>query len=162
MCEEEKPSPETLRTFMELEWADLHHSRVQEWTALGVVAGVHVGLIQLVSFVVEKGAAAPYPLIVAASGIASAFAVFGMLITGRHRHLMNVKLHWIFRAEERLGLVGTDRLNGIIQRGETPTAGYSWKGLAWPRPFSTGGLLMGFYLLLILADILVAMTVRAG
>jgi hypothetical protein len=41
-------------SFLQNEWADLHHSRVQEWTALGVVAGVHLGLAQAVSFAEGK------------------------------------------------------------------------------------------------------------
>jgi len=46
--------PENYRLLIEREWADLHHSRVQEWTALGVVAGAHLGLIQLASFAVNE------------------------------------------------------------------------------------------------------------
>ncbi len=168
--EEEKPTDETLRTFIQMEWADLHHSRVQEWTALGVVAGVHVVLIQAVSFLIEKHFAAPHVTISAASAVAASFAVFGILITLRHRHLMNVKLHWISQAEERLGLVRNEQNDGgIISTNELNEPGrgrkkrrpgkpIAWKGLAWPRPFSTGGLLIGFYVLLIAVDVLVVVT----
>ncbi len=35
---------EDYRLIIEREWADIHHSRVQEWTCLGVVTGTHLGL----------------------------------------------------------------------------------------------------------------------
>jgi hypothetical protein len=154
--EEEKPSPETLRSFIAAEWADLHHSRVQEWTALGIVAGVHLVALQLAAFLIgQRAAVPPRMLLLLASTIAAAFAVFGILVTCRHRHLMNVKLHWIFQAEDQLGLVHDEGGRGIIPRADGPTRSYRWKGLSAPRPLSTGGLIIGFYALLILVDILV-------
>ncbi|HEU0299592.1 MAG TPA: hypothetical protein VFR37_09065 [Longimicrobium sp.] len=155
---EERPSPETLRAFIQTEWADLHHSRLQEWTALGVVAGVHLALMQLVSFLADERAAIDSRVLVfLACAIAAAFAVFGILITWRHRHLMKVKLHWIYQAEDRLGLIGDSEHPGIIPRADAPTRSYPWRGLAAPRPLSTGGLVTGFYLLLIAVDVLVAL-----
>jgi len=153
---EERPSPETLRTFIVTEWADLHHSRVQEWTALGIVAGVHVVAIQIVSFLIDKRAlAAPHMLVLLASVIAAGFAAFGILITCRHRHLMKVKLHWIFLAEEKLGLIHDDTHPGIIPRADAPTRSYGWEGVAVPRLLSTSGLIIGFYALLIIVDVIV-------
>jgi hypothetical protein len=150
------PSAETLRCFIVTEWADLHHSRVQEWTALGVVAGVHLVVIQVVSALVEKHTAhLQHMLVLLASAIAVAFAVFGILITCRHRHLMKVKLNWIFQAEDKLGLIADDVHAGIIPRIDAPTERVSWEGLSVPRPLSTSGLIVGFYALLILVDILV-------
>lgn len=154
--EEERPSPETLRSFITNEWADLHHSRVQEWTALGIVAGVHVVALQFASFLIEKHAAIPpRTLLPVASAIAAAFAVFGILITCRHRRVMNVKLNWIFQAEDKLGLIYDEGGPGIVRRDEAPTRIYPWKGLSAPRPFSTGGLIIGLYMLLIVVDVLV-------
>ena len=146
----------SLVSFMQIEWADLHHSRLQEWTALGVVAGVHLGLAQVVNLAVGK-----YPLLtlsgltVGAATIGAAFAFLGILITFRHRHLMKVKLNWIFQAEEKLGLIKDEgNPDGIIPREESPTTAYPWKGLSAPRPLCTGGLMVGLYILLILIDAL--------
>ena len=45
--EPERPSKDDYLKFIELEWADFHHSRLQEWTAFGIVAGIHLGIITL-------------------------------------------------------------------------------------------------------------------
>ena len=157
MPEEQRPTPESLRTFIQTEWADIHHSRVQEWTALGIVAGVHLILVQIVVFLSEEQPLHPpkFPMVMAAF-LAAAFAVFGILITFRHRHLMKVKLNWIFQAEERLGLIQSPSHDGIIPIKDALTEQLPWKGLARPRPLSTSGLIVGFYGLLIVVDILVA------
>lgn len=158
MSEESKPTSEGLVSFVQNEWADLHHSRVQEWTALGVVAGVHLGLAQVVNLALDKHPSLTLGLlVVAAAAIGAAFGILGILITLRHRHLMRVKLNWIFQAEEKLGLI-KDKHNpyGIIPRKDSPTTPYPWRGLSAPRPLSTGGLVIGFYALLILIDALAA------
>lgn len=163
MDEHRRPSDETLRTFIQLEWADLHHSRVQEWTALGIVAAAHLALMQAAAFLLERqeGAVSSGVLMLVASGVAAVFAIFGILITWRHRHLMKVKLHWIFEAEDRLGLIADETHDGIIPRAEAPVRSHAWKGLAAPRPLSTGGLITGFYVLLIAIDVVVAVLAPA-
>ena len=84
------PLPEDYRVLIEREWVDLHHSRVQEWTALGVVTGAHLGLIQLVNLVSD--ASGPVPIVAGFSGFfAAAFSILGALMTCRHRQLMKVK-----------------------------------------------------------------------
>lgn len=156
MPEESRPTSEGLVGFVQNEWADLHHSRVQEWTALGVVAGVHLGLAQVVNLALGKH---PFltlgALAVVSALLGAAFAILGILITVRHRHLMRVKLNWIFQAEEKLGLIkDDDNPDGIIPREDSPTTAHSWKGLSAPRPLSTGGLMIGLYALLIVIDLL--------
>lgn len=154
MPDDPRPSSAGLVSFIQNEWADLHHSRVQEWTALGLVAGVHLGLAQAVSFAEGKHPSLSLgPLVVAAAMLGGAFAVLGTLITLRHRHLMKVKLNWIYQAEEKLGLIMNEHNpGGIIPLEDSPTAPHGWRGLSAPRPLSTGGLMVGFYALLILLD----------
>jgi hypothetical protein len=145
-------------SFIQTEWADLHHSRVQEWTALGVVAGIHFGLAQAADFAEAKlPGVAPAMVVLVASLLGGAFAVLGILITLRHRHLMNVKLRWIYEAEDRLGLVKhKDNPAGILPKDDVMAMPRRWVGLSAPRPLSTGGLMIGFYALLLLLDLLVA------
>jgi len=50
--EQLEPTDESLISFVHNEWTDIHHSRVQEWTALGVVAGIHLGLAQAINLTV--------------------------------------------------------------------------------------------------------------
>ena len=64
----------------------------------------------------------------------------------------------IFQAEEKLGLVFDDENNphGIIPREGSPTKKHNWKGLSRPRLLSTSGLIVGFYSVLIVVDVLIA------
>ena len=156
MPEESRPTSAALVSFIQNEWADLHHSRLQEWTALGVVAGIHLGLAQAVNVVDGKHPSVTLgSLVLAAAMLGGAFAILGILIILRHRHLMRVKLNWIYQAEEKLGLIKDEQNpNGIIPIKDSPLTPHRWKGLSAPRPLSTGGLMIGFFALLVLLDAL--------
>lgn len=159
--EARQPEPEDFRFLIEHAWADIHHSRVQEWTALGVVAGVHIGILQLLDWAREISAPARFATLVNLGlCIGLLFSILGILITCRHRHLMMVKLGWISQAEGRLGLAkGPSSPYGIIpSRPKAPT---SWKGLSWPRFLSTSWFIIYLYILLSAFDV-VGMIVFAG
>lgn len=149
------PTAEAYHVFMEAEWRDVHHSRLQEWSALGVVVGAHFAIFQVVKVVREIAPEIGVQLYVLVGAIvAGLFAAFGGLITMRHRHLMRVKLYLIFQAEDRLGLIKDDQNTlGIFPREIAPKEPGSWDGLSWPRPLSTSGLILSFYLLLLLLDL---------
>jgi hypothetical protein len=150
------PKREDYRLLIEREWADLHHARAQEWTALGVVTGAHLGLIQLVGL--AEGASLPLGrgvLVVIAGVLAAIFCILGGLMTCRHRQLMKVKLGWIYHAERHIGLIKTkDNPNGIIPENAKMENPVEWRGLALPRLLSTSGLILSFYAVLLLVDIL--------
>ena len=151
------PSPEDYKLLIEREWADLHHSRVQEWTALGVIMGTHLGLIQLVKLAIDAQVPVQAStLIGGASVIGALFAILGALMTCRHRHLMKIKLGWIYEAENYLGLIKTKaNPRGVIPENAKMSVPVQWRGLALPRLLSTGGLMLCFYLLLLVIDTLV-------
>jgi hypothetical protein len=113
----EQTMNENYKLLIETEWKDVHHSRIQEWSALGVIAAAHIGLIQLLNFIhslIKTGNLYPY-LVFVCCLIALLFCVIGILMTCRHRRLMWIKLNWIFEAEEKLRLIKTqDNPNGII------------------------------------------------
>lgn len=148
---------ESYRLLIEREWADLHHSRVQEWTALGIVAGAHLGLIQLASFAINDKIGVAPQVIVNMSGILGAIlSIIGALMTCRHRRLMQVKLGWIYQAELHLGLIKTDENpDGIIPSAAAMQSKIEWRGLSLPRLLSTIGLILCFYVMFFLIDILV-------
>lgn len=108
---------ENYRFFIENEWKDIHHSRIQEWSALGLISGIHIGLIQLLKLINETDFfknlidfLTPICCI-----IALVFSVIGILMVCRHRRLMWIKLNWIFEAEEKLGLIkDSENPDGII------------------------------------------------
>jgi hypothetical protein len=155
------PNTEDYRLIIEREWADLHHSRIQEWTALGVVTGVHLGLIQLAKIVKEASVSVSTPkLIIFASIIGAFFSILGALMTCRHRQLMKVKLGWIYEAEKHLGLIKTEEneKEGIIPEEAKMKAPLKWKSLAFPRILSTSGLILCFYLTLLIIDIFAFIT----
>ena len=151
------PTPEDYRLLIEREWADLHHSRVQEWTALGVVAGTHLGLIQLVKLAADSSVSVAFPTWTVLSGLlAATFSVLGALMTCRHRQLMKVKLGWIYQAEQHLGLVKTtEHPKGVIPENALMETQVEWRGLALPRLLSSSGIILSFYVALFLVDIIV-------
>lgn len=149
--------PEDYRLLIEREWADLHHSRLQEWTALGVVAGAHLGLIQISQLAADANIDVPIPTVVAtAAVIGAALSILGALMTCRHRQLMKVKLGWIYTAEEKLGLVKTALTpEGVIPENAKMKVSAEWKDLALPRLLSTSGLILSFYAVFLLIDLVI-------
>lgn len=155
MSEGNDAKREALLTLMKTEWADIHHSRVQEWSALGVVTGAHIVVTQIPKSMTETGATlSPSLAAIASCLLGIAFAVIGALVTCRHRRLMQIKLNWIYDAELKLGLVKTaDNPNGVIpQVAQIPSTAV-WRGLAWPRFLSTSGLILTFYILFLALDL---------
>lgn len=150
------PKPEDYRLFIEREWADLHHSRVQEWTALGVVVGAHVGILQLLNLTQEATVSVPFWIRMSVGCLVGIlFSIVGILVTCRHRRLMQVKLAWIFQAEDRLGLIKrADCQGGIVPESALSREKLDRRGISWPRFLSTSWLICCFYLLLAVFDLL--------
>ena len=154
--EQRGAEPESYRHLIEREWADVHHSRIQEWSALGVVTGVHLGIVHLLDMISETSLAVPFPTVVAmGASLALLFALIGSLMTMRHRHLMFVKLSWIYAAECELGLVKTSsNPGGVIPENAGLARKQGWNGLRFPRFLSSSWLMLCFYSVLALLDIL--------
>ena len=149
-----KPTADDYRVLLRTEWADLHHSRIQEWTALGVVTGAHVGILKMVSLLREVDSPLPFTsLAVLGSIVAALFGAFGALMTCRHRNLMQVKLGWIYEAEEHLGLIKSSKNpKGVIPENAQMKVGRDWGRLSVPRFLSTSWLILCFFVLLIVID----------
>lgn len=150
-----RPEPSDYRLLIEREWADLHHSRVQEWSALGVVTGAHVAIVGSLNYAADADLLVSMGALGAASAIAGLFfAVVGALMTCRHRRLMQTKLNWISAAERKLGLVkDKDNPAGVIPADAQPKPVSNPRGLAWPRRFSTSWLILMFYILFAICDL---------
>ena len=146
---------DALLTLMKTEWADIHHSRVQEWSALGVVTGAHIAVTQIPKFLKETGAVfSPSAAAIVGCLLGIAFAVIGALVTCRHRRLMEVKLNWIYEAELALGLVKTSgNPSGVIPEIAKMPSKRVWRGLSLPRFLSTSGLILTFYVLFVAFDL---------
>jgi len=149
------PTPEACRTLMQTEWADLHHSRVQEWSALGVVTGAHLALTQIPKILPDVSLSMhPSTVGIITSVFGLMFAIVGVFVTCRHRELMYIKLTWIYAAEQKLGLIKNDsNPDGIIPGTAKMLEGKHWRGLMWPRWLSTSGLILIFYFLFGLFDV---------
>ena len=167
------------RLLIETEWKDIHHSRIQEWSALGIIAAIHLGLIQLLKFISDpqiSGVLNEIPTLICCF-IATLFAVIGVLMVCRHRRLMWIKLNWIYEAEEKLGLIKTEenqdgiipndyrmkkyskKYNKIIENQKDKQNQISndndktiWNKLMWPRKLSTSWLMAMIYILLGIID----------
>lgn len=171
---------ENYKFLIETEWKDIHHSRLQEWSALGVIAAIHVGLIQtikLINTIGENEKLLSY-FSIAACLIALLFCLIGVLMTCRHRRLMWIKTNWIFEAEDKLGLVKKSnddkgiipedymkvksvKYNEIIKREAKKNdkskfcifkRASIWNRLMWPRSLSTSWIIIMFYFLLSIID----------
>ena len=156
-----QPTREDYRLIIERQWADIHHSRIQEWTALGVITGIHLGIIQIPKL--AHGVVLPFlfsVLCYSAFIICIAFTILGSILTCRHRRLMEIKLSWIFQAEDKLGLIKGKCQNnepGIIPRAipmnnQGITERAFWEKLSLPRLLSTSGIIFCFYILLFIID----------
>ena len=100
------PIPGSYQSFIQNEWADIHHSRMQEWSALGAVTGVHLALTQIPKVLKEISIPIePLTIWIITPFFGLLFAVVGILVTCRHRRLMFIKLNWIYQAEEKIGLI---------------------------------------------------------
>lgn len=141
---------------MKLQWADIHHSRLQEWSGLGVVAGAQIAITQIPKFLKETDVALlPTATAVVGFLVGIAFAIIGVLITCRHRRLMEKKFNLLFKIEGQLGLVITDdNPAGIIDKdARMPYDADPHKVLSRPRALSTSGLILTFYALFFLFDL---------
>ena len=149
--------PEDYRLLIEREWADIHHSRIQEWTALGVVAGAHLGLIQLANLAIDaKDGISIAAIKTVAVVIGAVLSILGALMTCRHRQLMRIKLGWIYDAELKLGLIkSATNPDGVIPENAQMLASVEWWGLSLPRPLSTSGLILWLYIVFLLLDFVV-------
>lgn len=169
---------ENYRFFIESEWKDIHHSRIQEWSALGIIAAVHVGLLQLLKLFNETdiGKDIIYFLIPLCCIIALVFSLLGILMVCRHRRLMWIKLNWIYEAEDKLKLIkSTSNPDGIIPedyRMKKYSNKYEediyeennsdhvsdnndnnlWNKLMWPRRLSTSWLIAMLYIIFGIVD----------
>jgi len=176
-----KQTAENYRFFIQTEWNDIHHSRIQEWSALGIIAAIHIGLIQLLKLINETdfGKNLIDLLTPICCIIALLFSILGILMVCRHRRLMWIKLNWIFEAEEKLGLIKeNENPNGIIpssyrmkkyssdkykehvnKEKESESVSDSnnyeksiWNKLMWPRRLSTSWLMAMLYIIFGIID----------
>jgi hypothetical protein len=162
------PNGNDYRVFLEREWADFHHSRMQEWTALGVIIGIHFGIVQLLDLArSESSGRAPTEIVVAGALVGIVFAVLGSLVTCRHERLKKIKLNWIGRAEYFRGLMREKKGEPAMLSKGNPNPrivpfrdgiwqDVPWRGLSVPAALSTSGLILAFYALLVLVDVSLA------
>ncbi len=155
---------EALLSLLNAEWADIHHSRLQEWSALGAVTAAHLGISQMPRLLGDAASKVlTVPVAVAACVAGIALALLGGLMTCRHRGLMQERLGWIYDAELLLGLVKTpEHPSGVVPASARMRTNKRWHGLVLPRLLSTSGLILAFYGLFVVFDVacLVLLLVR--
>jgi hypothetical protein len=141
---------DVLIAVLDNEWRDIHHSRIQEWSSLGIVAAAHAALSQVPKLVADSTInLRPTTVVLIASALAAAFAIVGALVTCRHRRLMVIKLRRIYDVEDKLGLVAIGVIPDDAQIKDVP----EWRGLSLPPLRSTSGLILLFYALFALIDV---------
>lgn len=155
-----KPPDANYIMLIQNSWKDIHHSRIQEWSALGVVTGAHLGIATMLHYLsdipyVKEEIGAEVFLWIITSGftLSFLFAIVGGLLTMRHRTLMKAKLKWIEKSELIIGLIkeGDDDEYGVITPDNSDTD-IRWRELTLPRLTSTSGLIFIFYCLFGILD----------
>jgi xanthosine utilization system XapX-like protein len=82
--------------YIKIQWADIRHSRLQEWSTLGVVAGVMYALVNTVT--TESGPRVLLGLLGLLSGI------IGASMSWQHHRIFKKKIKVISENEEKIGL----------------------------------------------------------
>jgi hypothetical protein len=101
---------ENYRFIVDSTWKDIHHSRNQDWTSLGVVFGAHIGIFQLINYFTDKISSQSVGIYYVLGGLVGIIlSVIGALIAYRHRDLSKIKIDWIREAEDRIGLLKTEK-----------------------------------------------------
>jgi len=152
------PKAEDYRMLVENSWKDLHHSRLQEWSSLGVVTGVHLVAIQIVRYSDKIRDLIPgIYLLSIAFAIGILFALIGAAITCRHRKIMSTKMNWILDAESKLGLMKTEKnVWGIIEDKQVDIQeAMSNDRYMVPRVGSVSFFILVFYAIFVLFDIII-------
>lgn len=147
-----QPDAESYRTFIANKWTDIHHSRLQEWSALGAITAIHLGLLYIFNHIGEKIENSNTWFIIGAILIClfgCIFNILGALITCRHRRLMIVSIDWINQASKRLGLVQPE---GIVPEKDEQKEPLSYDGLSSPSIFSVSWLILLIYIFLLIFD----------
>jgi hypothetical protein len=157
-----RPDTDALIAFLDNEWRDVHHSRIQEWSSLGVVAAAHAALTQVPKLIEDSTInLRPTTVVLIASAFAAAFAIVGALLTCRHRRLMEEKLGWIYDAQDRLGLIKETSPWGVFPADKKMPQ--KMKGvLSRPRFLSTSGFILLFYALFALIDLAIFWSALSG
>jgi hypothetical protein len=150
------PAAEDYRMLIENAWKDLHHSRLQEWSSLGVVTGFHLVAIQIVRSSEElKILISGQYLSATAFVIGILFALIGAAITCRHRKIMGTKMNWIWDAEKKLGLMWTKQnIWGIIDPKDVniQLANHKRRFIR-PKFGSVSNFILMFYVIFVIVDI---------
>ena len=155
---ENHPDAEDYRMLIENAWKDLHHSRLQEWSSLVVVTGVHWAAIQILEYSNEIDKLNLFSIrhvLATAFAIGTLFALFGAAITCRHRKIMSTKMKWITDSEFKLGLMKDDKQDekqnekGIIISKDVKIPSL------WPQVGSVSFFILVFYGILVIVDMFI-------
>ncbi len=151
------------KMLIERSWADIHHSRIQEWRALLAITAGHVLIWQGVQFLPQATSHWRLPAAMGLGAAAAFVAIVGCLISWRHRKLMRVKLCWIYKAEDYLGLIKRDGRNGgIIPANRDFERDIQWEGWERLRPGSTTWYITLLYGILVVFDLLAGLSLAIG
>ena len=152
-------SKKDYRLFIEQAWKDIHHSRVQEWSALGLVITLHYSIITITMILINKkqyNITSMEYIVLSAPIVNIIYAIIGILITMKHRTIMNRKIAAIKHAECKIGLIKSkDNMYDIINPIENMRAEkIILNAFTIPGYKSVSGLLVMAYSMLIILDIL--------
>jgi len=82
--------------YIKIQWADIRHSRLQEWSALGVVGGVMYALVNLETTSVQP------KILLGLLGLLG--AIIGASMSWQHYHIFRTRIGVITDHENEIGL----------------------------------------------------------
>ena len=123
----EKPSEETLRQQLQIQWQDHIQTRNQTWKTLQIEAAMFLAII-------GADVTLDNPLtLVPLGGVLLVATIFGIAVTIHHRKVQIQKFQFIFILEEKLGLHNPGYMEGASKPGEFKWSGvFDFKKIATP------------------------------
>lgn len=92
--EDLRPKPEHLLEIIKDEWADIHHTRNQEWTSLAIIGGIIYILFQAENLCLQQ----------AIAGLGIIVCILSILMSFRHWLLFKTRIKIILLLQEEVGI----------------------------------------------------------
>lgn len=153
-----QPTDESTRHYIEYTWKDIHHSRLQNWTAITVVTAFHIGILKIIEFYMNDQPRIDLFILMLTFG--ALFCLVGFLITRKHQNQLYKGLKSIRMAQIQLGTNSfrNDRSKSEQKKLDNEK---SLKSLLKKNFWTAGAFLSYYFLLLLILDIICIINIES-
>lgn len=136
---DERPSEETLRHQLQIQWQDHIQTRNQTWKTLQIEAAMFLAVIGA-----DIQLRNPW-LLIPLGGVLLVSTLFGIAVTIHHRKVQIQKFGFIYMLEEKLGL-----LKPGYMKGATKPEPFKWSGVFDVKKIATPTFILVMHLLILI------------